>query len=30
VPDRAGLERALLRLSGLLSWSAGGPGTAIV
>ena len=30
VPDRAGLERALLRLSGLLSWSAGGPGAAIV
>jgi DNA-binding transcriptional MocR family regulator len=30
VPDRVGLERALLRLSGLLSWSAGGPGVAIV
>ncbi len=30
VPDRAGLERALLRLAGLLSWTAGGPGVAIV
>ncbi|WP_395672542.1 PLP-dependent aminotransferase family protein [Inquilinus sp.] len=30
VPDRAGLERALLRLSGLLRWTAGGPGAAIV
>lgn len=30
VPDRAGLERALLRLSGLLRWTAGGSGAAIV
>lgn len=29
VPDRAGLERALLRLSGLLAWP-GAPGAAIV
>ncbi|KGM32861.1 aminotransferase-like domain-containing protein, partial [Inquilinus limosus] len=30
VPDQVGLERALRRLAGLLSWSVGAPGAAIV